>query len=89
MWTKRDWQMYYATMNARWERYRPARPVAPAPDQKVEPAQGFSLSELDDVGLTLEQAERFGLPVDMARIDSHLANISALRAFVHQTRTHN
>lgn len=87
MWTRRDWHQFFQTMNARWERYRPARPIAPAPDQRMEPAAGFSVGELSDAGLTVEQAEIFGLPVDIARLSSHTANVSALRVFVRQTRT--
>jgi ribosomal protein L13E len=89
MWTKRDWHKFFQTMNSRWERYRPARPVAPALDQKMEPAAGFSVGELNAVGLTVEQAEMFGLPVDIARLSSHTANVSALRVFVRQTRGHS
>jgi len=40
----------------------------------------------EGVGLTVEQAEIFGLPVDIARLSSHTANVSALRVFVRQTR---
>jgi ribosomal protein L13E len=52
----------------------------------MEPAAGFSVGELNDAGLTVEQAEIFGLPVDIARLSSHTANVSALRVFVRQAR---
>ena len=42
------------------------------------PAQGFSLSELDDAGVDLDQAERLGLPVDAGRIGAYGPNVTVL-----------
>ena len=86
MWTKRDWQQFSQRMRVRWERYRPPRPVVPSQGERVTPAAGFSVLELTDVGLTIEQAEMFGLPVDVGRVGSHAGNVFALRAFVWQAR---
>lgn len=86
MWTKRDWHQFFYTMRQRWERYRPPRPVAASQGEHVVPAAGFSVRELNDVGLSIEQAEMLGLPVDVGRIGTHAANVSALRAFVRATR---
>jgi ribosomal protein L13E len=87
MWTRRDWHEFFHRMSLRWEKYRPPRPVVPSQGDRVVPAAGFSVRELSDVGLTVEQAEMLGLPVDAGRIGSHTANVSALRVFVQQART--
>jgi ribosomal protein L13E len=50
---------------------------------------GFSLSELNDAGITLQVAERFGLPVDTARIGTYSANVTAPRDFVRFSRQPN
>jgi len=52
----------------------------------VRPAVGFSLSELDDAGINVDQAEQLGLPVDVARIGAYGPNVSALRDFVRTAR---
>lgn len=52
----------------------------------MSPVAGFSLSELDDAGINLEAAERFGLPVDAARVGVYGPNVSALREFARSTR---
>lgn len=86
MWTRRDWTQFYHTMGKRLERYRPPRPVYLSPAARVLPAAGFSLRELDDVGLTLDQAEMLGLPVDAGRLGSYGPNVSALRDYVRTAR---
>jgi ribosomal protein L13E len=52
----------------------------------VQPAAGFSLSELDDAGINLEIAERLGLPIDAVRIGAYGPNVSALRDFARSAR---
>jgi len=47
---------------------------------------GFSLSELDDAGINIEQAERLGLPVDASRVGVYGPNVSALREFARSAR---
>ena len=64
MWDKRDWHHFFQIAQRPWQRRRPPRPVAPSGVNRVLPTVGFSLSELDDAGINLEAAERFGLPVD-------------------------
>lgn len=86
MWTRRDWIQFYHMGGKRLERYRPPRPVYLSPASRVLPAAGFSLRELDDVGLTLDQAESLGLPVDAGRLGSYGPNVSALRDYVRSAR---
>ena len=81
-WHKRDWQQYYELARRPWQRLRPPRPIYPAGVNRVRPAAGFSLSELDDAGINLDLAERLGLPVDAGRIGAYEPNVSALREFV-------
>src|SRR5215471_12477894 len=81
-WQKRDWQQFYEIARRPWRRHRPPRPVYPTGLNRVLPAQGFSLSELDDAGVDLEQAERLGLPVDAGRIGAYGPNVTVLRDFV-------
>ena len=54
---------------------------------RLTPAEGYSLAELDDAGLSIEQAEHLGLPVDAGRVGSYGPNVSALRDYVRVTRT--
>jgi len=86
MWDKRDWQQFFLIAQRPWQRRRPPRPVAPSGGNRVSPVAGFSLSELDDAGINLEAAERFGLPVDAARVGVYGPNVSALREFARSTR---
>ena len=69
-----------------WQRHRPPRPIYPTGLNRVLPAQGFSLSELDDAGVDLDQAERLGLPVDAGRIGAYGPNVTVLRDFVRSSR---
>jgi ribosomal protein L13E len=85
-WHKRDWQQYYELARRPWNRRRPPRPVYPTGINRVLPAQGFSLSELDDAGVDLDQAERLGLPVDAGRIGAYGPNVTVLRDFVRSSR---
>ena len=52
----------------------------------MRPAAGFSLSELDDAGISLDIAESLGLPVDASRIGVYGPNVSTLREFVRSSR---
>ena len=81
MWTRRDWHNFYITNNKGWERLRPPRPVYCSGTSGVTPAEGFSMCELDDAGISLEQAERLGLPVDACRNIAYGPNVSMLRDF--------
>jgi len=42
---------------------------------------------LDDAGLSIEQAEVLGLPVDAGRVGSYSPNVSSLREFIRATRS--
>jgi len=85
-WHKRDWQQYYELAQRPWRRHRPPRPVYPTGINRVLPAQGFSLSELDDAGVDLDLAERLGLPVDAGRIGAYGPNVTVLRDFIRSSR---
>lgn len=54
---------------------------------RLVPAEGYSLAELDDAGLTVEQAEIMGLPVDAGRVGCDQVNITALQMFLHASRS--
>ena len=86
MWVKRDWQQYFEIARRPWQRHRPPRPVYPTGINRVLPAAGFSLSELDDAGISLDIAESLGLPVDASRIGVYGPNVSTLREFVRSSR---
>jgi ribosomal protein L13E len=88
MWTRQDWETYYSIARQRWPRQRPLRPVDRASVlHRLVPAEGYSLAELTEAGLSVERAESLGLPVDIGRVGSYSPNVSSLRAFVRVTRT--
>lgn len=86
MWGKRDWQQFFEISRRPAIRRRPPRPVYSVERNRITPAVGFSLSELDDAGINVDQAEQLGLPVDAGRIGAYGPNVSALREFVRTTR---
>jgi ribosomal protein L13E len=85
-WQKRDWKQFYELARRPWRRHRPPRPIYPTGINRVLPAAGFSLSELDDAGLDLDLAEILGLPVDAGRIGAYGPNVTTLRDFVRTSR---
>ena len=85
-WHKRDWQQFYELARRPWRKHRPPRPVYPTGVNRVLPAAGFSLSELDDAGVNLDQAESLGLPVDAGRVGAYGPNVTVLRDFVRSSR---
>src|SRR5271154_7419082 len=85
-WHKRDWQQFYELARRPWQRPRPPRPIYPSGLNRVLPAAGFSLSELDDANIDLELAERLGLPVDAGRMGAYGPNVTVLRDFVRSSR---
>ena len=85
-WHKRDWEQFYELARRPWRRHRPPRPVYPTGLNRVLPARGFSLSELDDAGVDLELAESLGLPVDAGRIGAYGPNVTVLRDFIRTSR---
>ena len=86
MWTRREWREYFERTNRRWDRYRPLRPVAVEGGGRVHPAAGFSVSELDEAGISLEQAQVLDLPVDVGRVYAYGPNVAALRDFIRVSR---
>lgn len=85
-WQKNDWRQYYEMARRPWRRHRPPRPIYPTGFNRVTPAAGFSLSELDDAGVDLDAAEKLGLPVDAGRIGAYGPNVTTLRDFVRSSR---
>jgi len=85
-WQKRDWQQFYQLARRPWRRHRPPRPVYPSGLNRVAPAQGYSLSELDDAGVDLDLAEALALPVDAGRIGVYGPNVTVLREFIRSSR---
>ena len=86
MWSKRDWQAYFQVAKNRRAHLRPPRPVFLSERQRLEPAEGFSLHELEAAGISLERAETLGLPIDMGRSFSFGPNVDALRGFAVASR---
>jgi ribosomal protein L13E len=86
MWDRRDWHEFFKIASRPWHRRRPPRPVCPNSLNRILPAIGFSLLELDDAGINIELAELFGLPVDAGRIGAYGPNVSALREFARTAR---
>src|ERR1700687_4678677 len=87
-WHKRDWQQFYELARRAWQRHRPPRPIYPTGLNRVLPAAGFSLSELNDAGLDLDLAESLGLTVDAGRIGASGPHVPVLRDFVRSSRQH-
>ena len=50
--------------------------------RRAVPAAGFSVNELQEAGLSAQDAVRIGLRVDAQRMSSLGANIESLRAFL-------
>jgi len=78
-WHKRDWEQFYELAPAPLAASPPASAGVSDGINRVLPAQGFSLSELDDAGVDLDLAERLGLPVDAGRIGAYGPNVTVLR----------
>ena len=86
MWNRRDWDNFFDIVTKSSRMPRPPRPLASQRNRLV-PVEGYSLAELDDAGVSLEQAEILGLPVDAGRIGSYGPNITTLREYLRATRT--
>jgi len=87
MWNRRDWDDFFNIVRQPWQTHRPPRPLDLSGRKRAVPAVGYSLAELDDAGLSIEQAERLGLPVDAGRVGSYGPNVSALREYIRATRS--
>jgi len=87
MWNRRDWDDFFDIVRKRGTKHRPLRPVDLSRRNRVTPTEGYSLAELDDAGISIEQAELFGLPVDAGRVGAYGPNISSLRDFIRASRS--
>jgi ribosomal protein L13E len=87
MWNRRDWDDFFNIVKKRGLSRRPPRPVDLSRRNRLTPAEGYSLAELDDAGLSIEQAEILGLPVDAGRVGSYGPNVSVLRDYIRATRS--
>jgi ribosomal protein L13E len=88
MWNRRDWAEFFDIVKKGGQAHRPLRPVDRSRrDRRLVPAEGYSLAELDDAGLSIEQAEILGLPVDAGRVGCYGPNVSALRDYIRATRS--
>ena len=86
MWNRRDWAEFFKIVKKQGHKRLPLRPVDRSRRNRLVPAEGYSLAELDDAGVSIEQAENLGLPVDAGRVGSYGPNVSALREFVRASR---
>ena len=87
MWTRREWAQFFDIVAKGRNMRRPPRPLDTSRRNRLVPAEGYSLAELDDAGLSVEQAERLGLPVDAGRVGSYGPNVTALREYICTTRS--
>jgi ribosomal protein L13E len=87
MWNRRDWDDFFDIVKKRWPMRRPLRPVDRSRPNRLVPAEGYSLAELDDAGLSIDQAERLGLPVDAGRVGCYGPNVASLRDYLRATRS--
>ena len=87
MWIRRDWDDFFHRIRKRGAATQPPRPVNRSARNRLVPAEGYSLAELNDAGISLEQAEIIGLPVDAGRLGSEKANVTALQMFLRASRS--
>lgn len=88
MWNRRDWDDFFKNISKkRLGAQRPLRPVDRSLRNRLTPAEGYSLAELDEAGLSIERAEDLGLPVDAGRVGSYGPNVASLREYLRATRS--
>lgn len=87
MWNRRDWYDFFDIVRRRSSARRPPRPVERSVRNRLVPMEGYSLAELDDAGLSIEQAEILGVPVDAGRVGSYGPNVTALREYLRASRS--
>jgi len=86
MWTRREWKTFYRAVKRAAGMAKPPRPLSRSLANRLAPAEGFSLDELVAAGVSLVQAESWGIPVDLGRMDSYEPNVSALRVYARAAR---
>jgi ribosomal protein L13E len=86
MWNRKDWRTFYQAVKGRSGLSLPPRPLLRAERNRLVPAEGFSLDELVAAGVSLAQAEGWGLPVDLMRVDACEPNVAALRVYARAFR---
>ncbi|MCI0352882.1 MAG: ribosomal protein L13e [Acidobacteriales bacterium] len=55
--------------------------------RRAVPAPGFSLAELEEAGISAENARHLGISVDVKRMSSLGANVDALKTHLKKTGT--
>ena len=53
---------------------------------KVKTGRGFSIGEIEEVGLNVGEARHLGVPVDQRRSTSYPENVEALKEWVEEAR---
>jgi len=54
---------------------------------KQKQGKGFSLGELKAAGISKQQAQKAGLPIDIRRSSQHDQNIDAIKAHIKQPQS--
>jgi ribosomal protein L13E len=62
------------------------KPIITKRNGKQKPGKGFSPNELEQAGVTKQQARRIGLPVDLRRKSVHAENIKTITAHSEQAK---
>jgi large subunit ribosomal protein L13e len=54
---------------------------------KLKRGKGFSINEIKDAGITLQQAQRMLLPIDCRRKSSHEENVATIKEHLPQQKS--
>ncbi len=63
------------------------KPTITAQNGKQKAGRGFSPNELKAAGISRQQAQQAGLPVDMRRKSQHDQNVEAIKAHAKKPKT--